>query len=73
MNAVDVYQRSGYYGPPTHICAVCGEKEFKDADIACDRFWLCEECKEALTRLVEQEKLSIRRERIMKQLEDDGI
>ena len=58
---------------PTRVCYVCKKIEDETAQIIDAKFWLCEECKEALIRVVEREKRSIKHERIMKQLENGDI
>ena len=72
-HSCNVYKLPIYKGPPTHICALCDSKEIEDADIVDCKFWLCDACKKALIRLVEHEKLCMRRERIMKQIEEGEI
>lgn len=53
----------------SRICSLCCEKEFNNADIIDDRFWMCKNCREALMRVVTREKNQMRYERIMEQLE----
>ena len=62
-----------YSSIPSKCCAICYALEYRNPDIIDSSFWLCEECREVLKRLVECEKTCMRHERIMKQLEEEEL
>ena len=38
--------------PPTHICSICGEQEYPDAETATEQFWICPNCCAKLKELI---------------------